>query len=392
MDMYPRHVNILKSKSFFLFGARGTGKTTFLKYFLSTERVLWLDFLKASEEERFSRNPELLYDIVISADPAYDWVVIDEIQKIPKILDTIHLIIESGKTKTKFALTGSSARKLKRGSANLLAGRVFSNYFFPFVFSDLGNSFDLDKAINFGMLPTVWITKDEEEIKSYLRSYAELYIKEEVWLEQLIKNLIPFRKFLEVASQMSGEIINYSKIAKQINVDTKTVQNYFLILEDTLLAFTLEAYHSSVRKRLITAPKFYFFDLGVKRAIERTLNLKIEKQSFIYGKNFEQFIITQMFFYNQNLNCDYKFYYLKTKDGAEIDLIIDRPAADLVLIEIKSSSQIDRGDIRNLIEFKKSLPKSIAYCFSNDTFEREIEDVKIINWQKGLRELFLISP
>lgn len=351
---------------------------------------MWLDFLKASEEEQFSRNPELLYDIVISANPQYDWIVVDEIQKIPKILDTIHLVLESGKTKTKFALTGSSARKLKRGSANLLAGRVFSNYFFPFMFLELENSFDLDKAINYGMLPTVWVTENEEEIKSYLRSYAEIYIKEEVWHEQLIKNLTPFRKFLEVASQMSGEIINYSKIAKQINIDTKTVQNYFLILEDTLLSFSLEAYHSSIRKRLITAPKFYFFDLGVKRALERTLNLKIEKQNFTYGKNFEQFIITQMHFFNFNFNFnfDYKFYYLKTKDGAEIDLIIDRPGASLVLIEIKSSSQIDKSDLRNLIEFKKSLPESIAYCLSNDPFERIVEDVKIINWQKGILELF----
>lgn len=356
------------------------------------EKVLWLDFLKASEEEQFSRNPELLYDIVINHRPPYEWVVIDEIQKIPKILDTIHLLIESGKTKTKFALTGSSARKLKHGSANLLAGRVFANYFFPFLFSELGNSFDLDKAINYGMLPTVWMTEDEEEIKSYLRSYAEVYVKEEVWIEQLIKNLTPFRKFLEVASQMSGEIINYSKIAKQINVDPKTVQNYFLILEDTLLSFSLEAYHSSVRKRLITAPKFYFFDLGIKRALERTLNLKIEKQNFTYGKNFEQFIITQMFFHNHNLKLDYKFYYLKTKDGAEIDLIIDRPGTGLVLVEIKSSPQIDRSDIRHLIEFKKSFPKSMAYCLSNDPFERSIEEVRVINWQQGFLELFPMRP
>ena len=389
--MYPRTINILKSKSFFLFGARGTGKTTFLKQFFKAENVLWLDFLKSSDEERFSRNPELLYDIIINATHSYDWVVIDEVQKIPKILDTIHLILESGKTKIKFALTGSSARKLKRGTANLLAGRVFSHYFFPFVFSDLESSFDLDKAINYGMLPTVWVTNDEEEIKAYLRSYAELYVKEEVWLEQLIKNLMPFRKFLEVASQMSGEIVNYSKIAKQINIDTKTVQNYFLILEDTLLSFSLEAYHSSVRKRLITAPKFYFFDLGVKRALERTLNLKIEKQNFTYGKNFEQFIISQMFFYNKNLNFDYKFYFLKTKDGVEIDLIIDRPGTGLLLIEIKSSNQVDKSDLRHLIEFKKLFSHSEACCLSNDPFARTIEDVKVVHWQQGLRELFQIS-
>lgn len=386
--MYPRKAKVLKSKSFFLFGARGTGKTTYLKQLFKEDRVLWLDFLKSSDEEQFSRNPELLYDIVISASPVYDWVVIDEIQKIPKILDTIHLIIESGKSKTKFALTGSSARKLKRGSANLLAGRVFSNHFFPLTFTELGNSFDLDKAINYGMLPTIWNYSDEEEIKAYLRSYAEIYIKEEVWLEQLIKNLTPFRKFIEIAAQMSGEIVNYSKIAKQLNIDTKTVQNYFLILEDTLLSFTLEAYHTSVRKRLISAPKFYFFDLGVKRALERTLNLKIEKQNFTYGKNFEQFIISQMFFLNSNYNLDYKFYYLKTKDGAEIDLIIERPGKKLVLIEIKSSNSIDKTDIRNLIEFKKSLPNSEAFCLSNDPYERKIEDVRILPWQQGMIELF----
>jgi predicted AAA+ superfamily ATPase len=388
MDMYPRILNPLKSKSFFLFGARGTGKTTYLKSIFEGRYVLWIDFLKSSTEEQFSRNPELLFDIAMSAAPEYEWIIIDEIQKIPKILDTIHLILESKKIKTKFILTGSSARKLKRGSANLLAGRVFSNHFFPFTFIELGKDFDLEKAINYGMLPTVWVSENEEEIREYLKSYVEVYVKEEIWLEQLIKSLAPFRKFLEVASQMSGEIINYSNIAKQINVDVKTVQNYFLILEDTLLAFNLEAYHSSIRKRLISAPKFYFFDLGVKRALERTLNLKIEAHNFTYGKNFEQFIITQIFFLNSHLKCDFKFYYLKTKDGVEIDLIIDRANLPLILIEIKSTSTIDSTHLKSIKEIKSSLPGSLAFCFSNDIFDREIDQIKVTNWKNGILELF----
>ncbi len=391
MDMYPRICNILKTQSFFLLGPRGTGKSTYLKYLFSDSNVLWFDFLKSADEERFSENPDLLFDIVTTAKQTYDWVVIDEVQKVPKILDIIHRIIESKVVNTKFALTGSSARKLKRGSANMLAGRAFSHHLFPFSYQELGSSFDLQKAINFGMLPVIWNYSNEvtqeEEIKAYLRSYVELYVKEEVWIEQLIKNLPPFRKFLEVAAQMSGEIINYSKIAKQIRCDVKTVQNYFLILEDTLMSFSLEAYHTSVRKRLISSPKFYFFDLGVKRALERTLNLQLLPSSFTYGKNFEEFIITQIIFLNEYKKLDYRFFYLKTKDGAEIDLIIERPGKALVLIEIKSSTNVDDSDISTLLEFKKSLPSAQCYCLSLDLIDRTKKDVRIVFWTNGLKEL-----
>ncbi len=381
MDMYPRICNTPKSNSFFLFGARGTGKSTHLKALFASNQTLWIDFLKSEDEERFAADPDILYSIVTSAVPSYEWVVIDEVQKIPKILDTIHRIIESKTVTTKFALTGSSARKLKRGSANMLAGRAYAYHLFPFSFKELGTSFDLEKTINFGMLPTVYNLKNDEDIKDYLRSYTELYVKEEVWLEQLIKNLTPFRKFLEVAAQMSGEIVNYSKIAKQIGCDTKTVQNYFLILEDTLLSFTLEAYHSSIRKRLISAPKFYFFDNGVKRSLERTLNMKITPSNFAFGKAFEHFIITQAFFLNQYKKLDYRFFYLKTKDGAEIDLIIDRPGRPLALVEIKSATKVDDSDASTLIEFKKSLPDADCYLLSLDKLDRVSRDIHFCYWQ-----------
>jgi len=383
----------LKSQSFFFLGARGTGKTTYLNALFSQSNVLWLDFLKSTDEETFSQNPDLLFDIVTTAPKPYEWVVIDEVQKVPKILDVIHRIIEAKLVETKFALTGSSARKLKRGSANMLAGRAYSHHLFPFSYRELGPSFDLNKAMNFGMLPVVWNFSNEarfeEEIKAYLRSYAELYVKEEVWIEQLIKNLTPFRKFLDVAAQMSGEIVNYSKIAKQVNCDVKTVQNYFLILEETLMSFTLEAYHTSVRKRLISAPKFYFFDLGVKRALARTLNLQLLPSNFTYGKHFEEFIITQAIFLNEYKKLDYRFFYLKTKDGAEIDLIIERPGKPLALIEIKSSDHVDDSDISTLAEFKKSFPSAQGFCLSLDPFERTRKDVRMIFWQKGFEELGL---
>jgi len=390
MDMYPRLCNPLKSKSFILIGSRGTGKSTFLKAIFSENDTLWIDFLTAKDEDRFSSNPDTLFDIVTLAKNPYEWVIIDEVQKVPKILDVIHRILESKIVNTKFALTGSSARKLKKGAANLLAGRAISHFLFPFTVDELGSDFNLEKALNFGLLPTVWTTSSNEEIKEYLRSYTDLYIKEEIWLEQLIKNLVPFRKFLEVSSQMNGEIINFSKIARQIDCDVKTVQNYFQILEDTNITFTLEAYHTSIRKRLISSPKFYFFDIGIKRALERSLNLEITPNNFTYGKHFEHFLIIQMFFCNHYKKLDYQFFYLKTKDGAEIDLIIDRPGEPLAIIEIKSTSKIEKNDFQTLIEFKRSLPNAEAFCLSQDTYERVDSEINIMPWQKGLKFLKLI--
>jgi len=391
MDMYPRSLKPLKSASFLLFGARGTGKSTLVKSLYEGQSNLFIDLLIEENEFRFLNNPDDLYKMVDKKSNQYDWAIIDEVQKIPKLLDVAHRIIANPKIKTKLILTGSSARKLKKGAANLLAGRAFANNLFPLTFLELGDDFLLDDYLKWGGLPGIYGFKESEEKKEYLRSYCSTYMKEEVWSEQLIKNLAPFRRFLEIASQMNGEIINFAKVSREVGCDNKTVQNYFSILEDTLLGFQLDAYHTSARKRLIEKPKFYLFDCGVKRGLDKTLNVELQSETYAYGRAFEHFIITQMFALSHYKRLDYSFFYLKTKDGAEIDLVIERPGKKIAIIEIKSAKRVDTADVKNLKIFAKDMRVKDVYCLSLDKMNRLEDGVNFKYWKDVFIDLGLLT-
>jgi predicted AAA+ superfamily ATPase len=190
-------------------------------------------------------------------------------------------------------LTSSSARKLKRGSANLLAGRAFTYKLFPLTHLELAKQFDLNQALTYGTLPKLLEYEDNNDKVEFLRSYTQTYLREEIQIEQLVRRLNPFRDFLELAAQNNGEILNYTKISRDIGVDHKTVANYYQILEDTLVGFYLPPFHKSVRKRQLESPKFYLFDTGVKRALERSFNIPLNKRSYAYGKAFEHFVILE---------------------------------------------------------------------------------------------------
>ncbi|MBF0432688.1 MAG: DUF4143 domain-containing protein [Fibrobacteria bacterium] len=286
------------------------------------------------EEEILARGPD---DI--------DWVVIDEVQKVPAILDVVQRLIT--KQKLKFALTGSSARKLKRGSANLLAGRAIQKVLFPLSHIELGDKFDLDFCLNWGSLPEVFALEKDERA-DYLRAYANTYVKEEIQAEQIIRKIPPFKKFLEIAALSSGNIVNYSKIARDIGSDAVSVKSYFEILEDTLLGFFLPAYDTSIRKQQSKSPKFYFFDAGVSRALSRALQVSVRPSTFEYGNAFEQFIINDINRLNLYYQKDWKCTYFRSKDNVEIDLVIERPGQSTLLIEIKSKTKITPDDIRHL--------------------------------------------
>lgn len=314
--------------------------------------------------------------------------MIDEVQKIPKLLDVVHKSIEE--FKSLFALTGSSARKLKRGKANLLAGRAFVHHLFPLTHTELEKQFDLDFVLSWGSLPLILQLNDDVERARFLRSYTQTYLKEEIQVEQVVRKLEPFRHFLEVAAQQNSEILNYSNIARDVGVDTVTAQSYFQILTDTLMGYLLPAYHRSLRKRQAQNPKFYFFDLGVKRALEGTLTQSLVKSTYSYGKCFEHFLIVEIIRLNDYAEKDYRFSYLRTKDGAEIDLIIERPGMPMCLVEIKSADKVDERDIRTLKAFKKELGKKAeAYCLSRDPLARTIDDIHLLHWQEGLAEMGL---
>jgi uncharacterized protein len=385
--MISRIQNPLRSNSFFLFGARGTGKSTFLRHAFADEKTLWLDLLDPEQENRYALRPGELTDQIRASLGRFDWVVIDEVQKVPKLLDVVHSAIEA--YGVRFALTGSSARKLKRGSVNLLAGRAFVYHLFPLTSRELGTGFDLSTALQYGTLPGLLPFTTDDERKAFLKAYAMTYLKEEVWAEHLIRKLDPFRRFLEVAGQCNGEIVNYSNVARDIGTDHKTVCSYFEILEDTLLGFLLEPYHASVRKRQRQSPKFFLFDPGVVRALNGTLNVELAPSTYAFGRAFEHFVLLEIVRLSDYRCNDYRFYYLRTKDGAEIDLIIERPGGKLALVEIKSTDRVDERDVRELSRFLPDFPDAEAFCLSRDKVRKRIGDVHAIPWQEGLTELGL---
>ena len=209
----------------------------------------------------------------------------------------------------------------------------------------MGKSFNTRQALKWGSLPGLFNTEDPE---SFLNAYLQTYLKEEIMTEQIIRRLDPFRCFLETASQGNGEIINYSNIAKDVGADTKTVQSYYQILEDTLIGFHLPAYHKSIRKQQRHNPKFYFFDTGVKRALDNTLTMELLPNTYAFGKAFEHFLIIELIRLNDYYHKDFRFFYLRTQNQLEIDLIVERPGLPTALIEIKSASQVDERDTKTV--------------------------------------------
>ena len=300
----------------------------------------------------------------------------------------MHRLIETNTRK--FALTGSSARKLKHGVSNLLAGRAFVNHLYPLTSFELGDRFNLIEVLRFGALPKVFAFDDEREKEELLRAYSFTYLKEEIATEQVVRKLDPFRNFLEIAAQQNGLILNFSSIARDIGVDTKTVQSYFQILEDTLVGFMLPAFHRSIRKRQIAHPKFYFFDLGVKRALERTVNQPMFERNFAFGNAFEHFVILELIRLSDYLRTDWRFSYLRTKDDAEVDLVIDRPGAPTALIEIKSTDSVNEADCASLNRFIQDIIPSEAFCVSRTTARKKIGKVLCIHWSELFKELGLM--
>ncbi len=389
--MIPRLLQLPEDESLFLFGPRGVGKTTYLKSLPWFENALYINLLHSSSENRFSRNPDELINIVKALPTKTRHVIIDEVQKIPKLLDIVHDLIESSETKVHFILTGSSARKLKHGGANLLAGRAFVYHLSPFSFTEVKASFDLDRALRWGMLPKLFEYEDDEKRFKYLETYVNTYLKEEVWVEQFVRELDPFRYFLQVAAQSNGKIINFSNIARDVGISDTTVNKYYSVLEDTLLGFFLQPFQHSFRKRLSKAPKFFFFDPGVTRALSMQLSVPLEKSTGAYGDAFEHFIILQCQELAQYYKKEYRFSYLRTKDDAEIDLVVERPGATPLFIEIKSSDHVHAAQLSTLKKLAQDFGECEAVCFSRDPYPKEINGIKVLPWEQGVKEYFAQS-
>jgi predicted AAA+ superfamily ATPase len=395
--MVQRLLKLNSRNSALLLGARGTGKSTLIRDALGGKKgVLWIDLLQPEQEEEYGREPGRLREQVTAEAPSL--VVIDEVQKVPSLLDVAHELIES--RGTRFILTGSSARKLKRGAANLLAGRAFSYRLDPLTHLELGDAFDLRKCLEFGLLPKVHFPDARrpklrwtaEEKTLYLQTYARTYLKEEIQLEQHVRKIEPFRNFLEIAAQMNGKIIEHAKIARDVDVDDKTVAEYFQILEDTLIGFLLHPYHRSIRKRQGQKPKFYLFDPGVKRALDRTLGVPLLPQTSAFGEAFEHFVVLEAHKLAQVVDPDIRLSFFRTTDGAqEIDLIVERPGKPIALVEIKSSARVDIKTVSKLRRFEGDWPESELYVLCRESRARDKDGVFIRPWPKGLAEIFGIK-
>lgn len=386
LSFYPRILQLPSTRSCFVFGARNTGKSTLVNNTFGTKHTLFINLLKPETEARFASNPDELYQVVKGSSSSVTHIAIDEIQKIPKLLDVVHDLIET--TEKFFVMTGSSARKLKQGGANLLAGRAFVYDLFPLTHKELGDHFQLNEVLQWGSLPEIFALKTIEEKTEFLFSYAHVYLKEEIWAEQFIKTLDPFRRFLEVAAQCNGKVVNFSNIARDVGSSDKTIQQYYALLEDTLIGFFLEPYQGSFRKRLSKQPKFYFFDLGVVRALSFLTDVKLSEKTHAYGNAFEHFIILECVRLASYYRLHYRFSYARTQTGVEIDLIVERPGKSLLCIEIKSAEQIDEIDIRNFIALSKDIQNAEAICICREKYVKKYQHVRVLPWTVALAEYF----
>ncbi len=387
--MIPRIVDlkdlISQNYSIFLFGPRGVGKTQLLSELSGVD--MHFDFLKSEVFRSIKIDPTLLRyqveELLTTKESAL--VSIDEVQLIPEVLNEVHYLIEKYRSKLNFILTGSSARKLKRGEANLLAGRAIQVRLHPI--SLLETNIDLRKALHIGTLPRPYF--DKHDPKPFLTSYVDTYMSEEIKQESLVRKLDAFMLFLELSAQLNGENINFSKLGRQCRVASSTIEQYYSILEDTLLVHRINGWSESVKKQMVQGPRYYYFDCGVLNAIRRELQLPVARSSFRYGKLFETYIINEIIRVSDYLNLNFRFNYWRTSTGQEIDIILRRSSYENPLaIEIKSSTNPDIEDLKELKQFKKEYPNARLVCICEADKKYRKEEIEFYPWQE-LKELLL---
>ena len=370
---------------------RGCGKTTLLKTQFSSQNALWIDLLLAEQELKYRRNPDILLKELQGLHEAGrqpELVIIDEVQKVPAMLDVVHHCIENmGQV---FALTGSSARKLKRGGANLLAGRAYVFHLFPLDCFELSSSFSLDYHLTWGGLPALYpdgVMTDLER-RRFLTSYVHTYLREEIASEQLVRNLDPFSMFLEVSAQSNGQIINYSRQAREAGIDDKTVEKYYSILADTHLGFLLPPFHLSVRSQQQGSPRFYYDDTGLVRAIQNRLEIPVTPSCYEYGRLFETFIVGQVHHLNAALEKNYRLFYLRTKDGTELDLIIEKAPDIRYCVEIKSGTVTGPQGFSAQRALARDIPGGSFTVWSSNELPLVDDGFRVLPWRIGLQEVF----
>lgn len=346
--MYHRLINPVKGKSLFLFGPRGTGKTTWVKQ--QFPNAIRFDLLESKTYTELLAKPDRL-ELSIPQN-FHEYVIIDEVQRVPELLNEVHRLIES--RQLKFILTGSSARKLRRGGHNLLAGRAFTYQMYPFTATEMKNDFNLQKAVTTGMLPLAQQGNSEE----YLKSYIKTYLDQEILQEGLTRNLAAFSRFLEIASFSQGQVLNISNVAREAQIERTTVIGYFTILQDLLIGYLIPPFTKRAKRRLVSHPKFYYFDVGLYRAI-RPMGPYDTPQE-IGGISMETLVCQQLVAVNDLLKLNYKIYFYRTATGGEVDFVM-YGTKKVIAIEVKTSNTYKSEMISGLKRFAIDYPEAKLY-------------------------------
>lgn len=350
-------------EAMFLFGARQTGKSTLLKE--RFPKAIYIDLLKSDVRNRFKQHPEEFRESLLRYPPE-TLVIVDEIQKVPDLLDEVHwLMVEKGLW---FILSGSSARKIKKSGANNLGGRAIPETLFPLVSAEIPD-FDIERAIQNGMIPRHYMVANA---RNRMRAYIDLYVKEEIIEEALVQNVDEFIRFMEVAAIMDGEILNYENVASDCGVSANTVKAYYKILVDTLLGFEVPAYRKVIKRKLYKSPRFYYFDIGIANHLTKRYQLAPKTPE--YGHAFEHLIIQEIVAYLAYTNSDEELTYWHTYENIEVDAIIGDAR---VAIEIKSTDHVDHDDKKGIMEFAKEHPNAKQILVSRDRISRRSGNVDL---------------
>ncbi len=362
-------------KSFFLFGPRGTGKTTWLRK--QFPRALYFDLLNSEVYNDLLARPYRLSQMI--PEPWDDWVVLDEVQRVPALLHEVHRLIET--RRLSFVLTGSSARTLRRGTVNLLAGRALTSYMYPLTAAELGKDFTLQHALRYGHLPS---TFEEHDPKRYLESYVTTYLREEVQQEGLTRNLGAFTRFLEVASFSQAQLLSISAVARECAVHRKVVEHYFSILEDLLIATRVPVFTKKAKRRMVTHPKFFFFDVGVYRTLRPRGPLDTPED--IDGAALETLVFQEVRAMDQYHQYGYAIYFWRTANGQEVDLVL-YGSRGIVAIEVKRSARVTDEAFRGLKTFLEIYPMARAYFLTGGDRDGWEGKIRILPVEKFLRQI-----
>jgi uncharacterized protein len=374
MYIRSQHFEGAGRESLFLWGSRQTGKSTLLQNIFPN--AIWFDLLKTDVFERLNKNPSQLREIIL-ASKSDEPVVIDEIQKIPALLDEIHWLIEN--EKRRFILSSSSPRKIIHSQANLLGGRALRYELFPLIYREI-DDFDLLRAINHGLLPRHYLAEKPEKMIS---AYIGNYLRDEIMAEARIRNTALFARFLEVAAFSNAEIINYSNIASECGVSPPTVKEYFQILVDTLTGRFLPSFQKKPKRRVIQASKFFFFDVGIVNYLLK--RKKIEMGSETFGNAFEHFIFQELTAHSHYSGLDYPIYYWRTASLLEIDFVLGNHE---VAIEVKSTMNANPRHAKGLRSFAEEYQVKLLILISNDPFPRQMGNVLVLPWNIFLERLW----